>query len=79
MSAGPSLSRQISALNAEIEVRKRETELEVRAGRMKMSQRAYVIESLEAAADTLRFLERNRNHIAQRLWNGDVAPAGGCW
>ncbi|WP_020179824.1 hypothetical protein [Methylopila sp. M107] len=77
--SAPSLYRQLTALNAEIEHRKRETESAVRAGRMKPSERAYIIESLEAAGDTFRWLLRVEPHLKQRLFNDDKPPVGGCW
>ena len=79
MSARPSLSRQITALNGEIHVRRQELDKDVRAGRTTRAQADYVIESLEAIGDTLRWFQRVERIVKQRLFNGDDAPVGGCW
>lgn len=79
MSDGPSLSRQISALNAEILVRRVELERDVRAKRLSRAQADYTIESLEACVDTLKRLQAQARMIKQRLFNDDAPPAGGCW
>lgn len=73
------LSRTISAWNAEIMVRRKETEKEVRAGRMRESQRDFIIASLEAGLDQLKWLEANEACVKQRLFSGDQPPVGGCW
>lgn len=69
------LSRTISAWNAEIMLRRKEIEKEVRAGRMRESQREFIIASLEAGVDQLKWLEANESLIKQRLFNGDLPPA----
>ena len=79
MSETVPLSRQISALNAEILIRKGEHAAAIRRGTMRRSEADYAIESLEAAADTLRRLQARSRHINQRMFNDDVAPVGGCW
>ncbi|RXF75040.1 hypothetical protein [Hansschlegelia zhihuaiae] len=79
MSDRPPLSRQISALQAEILVRRKELDEEVRRGRVKDSQRTFILQSLEAAVDTLKWLQAIEPTLKQRLWNNDQAPAGGCW
>lgn len=79
MSQRPSLSRQITALNDEIHVRRQELDKEVRAGRRSRSQADYVIQSLEAIGDTLRWLQTIEPVLKQRLFNDDGPPAGGCW
>lgn len=79
MSAAPSLSQQIAALNGEIAVRKRELQKAVSDGRTRQSEADYVVASLEAIGDTLRRLDARRDQINQRTFNGDVAPVGGCW
>ena len=79
MSGRPSLARQISALNAEILVRRVELERDVRAGRLSRSQADYTIESLEAIGDTLRWMQRVERTVKQRLFNDDKEPIGGCW
>ena len=73
------LSRQISALQAELTIRRKEMDEEVRRGRMKESARQYTIESLEAAIGTLQRLQGRARIINQRTFNGDEAPVGGCW
>lgn len=73
------LVRQLTALNGEIAVRKRELEKDVRDGRMRQSEAEYVIASLEAIGGTLNWLLSIEPVLKQRLFNGDVAPAGGCW
>lgn len=79
MSARPSLARQLCALNAEVLVRRKENEKEVRSGRKRQSVADFEIESLEAIVDTLRWLIAREATIKQRLFNDDRAPAGGCW
>ena len=79
MSARPTLSRQITALNGEIHVRRQQLDKDVRAGRTTRSQADYVLESLEAIGDTLRGLQDSSRIIKQRLFNDDEPPVGGCW
>lgn len=79
MSERPTLRRQLSALQAEVALRRKELDEDVRRGRAKPSERDYVIESLEAAIGTLQWLQRVEPVIKQRLFNDDRAPAGGCW
>lgn len=75
MSDRPSLARQISALNAEILVRKKELEKEVRGGK-RQSVADFEIAQLEAIGDTLRWLQANERTIKQRLFNDDRSTGG---